>query len=77
MEKPQALAKAKSVLEKEMLMPAKEKPAKAERGAFSKIKTLLKYRTSRNYKSVDFVMSRVAGQNLVRPGTIHLILEDR
>ena len=59
-----ALAKAKSVLEKEMLMPAKEKPAKAERGAFSKIKTLLKYRTSRNYKSVDFVMSRVAGQIL-------------
>jgi hypothetical protein len=59
-----ALAKAKSVLEKEMLMPAKEKPTKAERGAFSKIKTLLKYRTSRNYKSVDFVMSRVAGQIL-------------
>ena len=59
-----ALAKAKSVLEKEMLMPANERPAKAERGAFSKIKTLLKYRTSRNYKSVDFVMSRVAGQIL-------------
>ena len=59
-----AMAKTKSVLEKEMLLPAKPKPAKAERGAFSKIKTLLKYRTSRNYKSVDFVMSRAAGQIL-------------
>jgi len=34
-----ALTKTKSILEKEMLLPAKPKLAKAERGAFAKIKT--------------------------------------
>ena len=70
-----ALTKTKSILEKEMLLPAKPKLAKAERGAFAKIKTLLKYRTIRNYKSVDFVMSRAAGQILFAIVQFTLFLE--
>ena len=59
-----SMEETKKMLLAESLLPAKQKQDKAERGAFAKILTLLKFRTTKNYKSIDFVMSRAAGQIL-------------